>query len=443
MTTKIKQKDTFTKENKKKVETLLESYFTYLKNQYDQNKLEQVEQCEALFLLSSAYPNFENLEEWEEIGYKLCWEIKNYLEASAPNFLGVGMVGSGGIGYLAFFVNLYKEKTGNLGGFSRSLNKLLLDVAYQYSQTYSQYKEGTKTSHYDVIQGISGVVYYLLDFDWAQEDAEKLKAMLRYLASLTDSYQYKGKEVMKFHVQKENLFLDVEKEVYPDGIYDFGIAHGMVGPLLALCKAKAKGIMGTQSEGATKKIWEMYETFVDIEDGIALWPAKLDYHDYIKGILTLEHTNHGRASWCYGNLGITRALQLAARYQGNKTKERLYGGYLKDIIVQPTKEYQLDNFCLCHGYASVLAIASYYYEETLDQEVAEKINEIVENFFIQVDNKFSSYDNIFEEKEFQTMFYDEQLGFVQGFLEDFQGFILTLIHLRGPQPALGQLLLIQ
>lgn len=442
MPTETKEKTMLTNTNKEKAERFLAEYFTYLKGKYFENKLERWEQIQALFMLSSAYPNLKSPEEWEEIGYKLCWEIKSYLEATSPNLYG-GMFSSGGVGHLAYLVNMYQEKTGNLSGFSRDLNALLLEVNHQYSQTYLHYILGAKSAHFDVIQGISGALYYLLDFDWNQEDTEKLRDMLRYLASLTENYQYKNQEVMKFHIHKENIFLDAEKQIYPDGVYDFGIAHGIVGPLLALDKAKSKGITIAESERAIKKIWEMYETFTTIENGIALWPGKLDYHDYLKGLLDKNYSYQVRASWCYGNLGIARALQLAARYEGNGRKEQLYGKYLKDIIIQPSKDYLLDNFCICHGYASVLAIASYFYEETSDNNVADKINEIVEKFFVQLDAHYDNYETLFERKEFQKMFFETQEDFIDGFLEGPEGLLLTLINLLYPQPALGQLLLIQ
>ena len=75
-----------------------------------------------------------------------------------------------GLGKEAFAVNIFARRTGLLQTFSRKLNTLLLDFAYQYINMIESSTLFNSTQFYDVISGVSGVLYYLLDFEWEIHD---------------------------------------------------------------------------------------------------------------------------------------------------------------------------------------------------------------------------------------------------------------------------------
>lgn len=112
-------------------------------------------------------------------------------------------------------------------------------------------------SNHDMISGISGAVYYLLDCDYTKEEKHILKACIEYLVALTRDTKFEGKSIIKFHVLQPNQNPNFNQEKFKRGNINFGLAHGMLGPLIALAKAHAKGFNIEGLKDGIEKVYHL------------------------------------------------------------------------------------------------------------------------------------------------------------------------------------------
>lgn len=427
-------------QNINRAKHFIDNYFSYLKEQWEKGLVSFEYYPDMLLTIADAYPFLSSQDKWEEIGYSLCRGIKEKLISYGVYRNALGMFG--GLGIQAFAVNLYRKQTGNLPAFATSLNQLLLDEVAEKAEMLLQASENnTSAFDYDAIGGISGNLHYLLDFEWNIESKKKMMKMTEYLVSLTLCHEYKGHKVLNFYIPYENLFSSLQDQ-FPDGNYNLGLSHGMVGPLIALCKAWAKGIRVDGMETAIETIFRMYETFYVERDGVVIWPTCLSLESYLMGSCAAKDTQQSRASWCYGNVGMARGLQLAAKYQQDVPRIKKYGEYLADMIDQPVENFRLSNPCLCHGYASVMAIAMAADMDQPDPRLARSMNQLfTEALLVMSGTKETPYCNgsHFDINLIINDYFEDDTSFLQGL----GGLVLALLNVMHPGLEFGRLLMIQ
>lgn len=340
---------------------IIDAYFDKIMNLYHKNKIPIECYVDILIIISDALPYLKD-NIWEKIGYSLCEKIKCEIETEGINPYQIGMFSH--LGHQAFAVNLYFNRTGNLPTFSNSLNNLLLKIASKRAQALLDSKPSTFASHYDCIAGISGILYYLLDVVDIDQNLNMLTPMVNYLIYLTKFHKYGGYLISNFHIPKENLYTDLEKRLYQNGYLNLGLSHGMLGPLLAMSKAKLKGLETTELSKAIETINTIYNRFMKFIDRRPVWPCYIAPMEYIKN-LEPQYTSLlkiQRSSWCYGNVSIARGFHMLHKNNKNYSMAAKYMDYLIEIIDTPIKNYNLDNPGICHGFASIIAIGAYAYD---------------------------------------------------------------------------------
>lgn len=377
----LQRKVQMTEKQENGCKRIIEDYLNY----YWSKEFNPRFQWDFLLVLTELYPLFKDKNMWEEIGYRICKQIKEGIEKNGISINTLGMIG--GIGYQTFLVQQYYKKTGNLKKFSESLNKALLQYASEKAKLVCKENKRTNAMDYDLIYGLSGNLYYLLDFQWLEKEKQQLLNIINYLVHLTETHLYKGKEVINFHLVCEEQFREDEKITFPNGNLNFGISHGMLGPLIALTKAYKKGFKEKNVENAIHKLFSLYEEFRRYDKQVPVWPTQLKYEDYISKRFT-EDIRAVRAGWCYGNLGIARGLMKAADYMGDIKRKELYKRDLIKIFEQPWKDYHLNSSILCHGYASVLAVKnitelSEIGKVSLKQHEKEGFNRIIDEYMLE------------------------------------------------------------
>ena len=180
---------------------------------------------------------------------------------------------------------------------------------------------------------------------------------------IVQDYIYQGKEILRYHIRRKQQWLKWERSHMKRGHINFGTAHGIIGPLVALSKARKLNILEENQNYAIEKLIGLYENFCVEENGILRYPRRLAIEDYIKGRKTDLTENSG---WCYGNLSIIRALMKVAWYSGNKEKYQYYLDKFVAIIEQPIEAYRLNSPIVCHGYGSVVSLQIYAFLESGD-----------------------------------------------------------------------------
>lgn len=280
-----------------------------------------------------------------------------------------------GIGNVAFSIRNLAIETKGLKKFSEYLDQLLGLIIQKYVKSLKEIS--VIPAHYDVLYGVAGVLYYLLDYTPRFDIVEEI---INYLVWLTQEGIYKRDKVINFHIKREQQYLESERREMPDGQINFGLAHGMVGPLIALAKAKYKGYTGNGVDDAIEIIFRMYENFSFYEENIIKFPTQLPYKAYVDKKVINPTFNAG---WCYGNLGIVRGLMKSAKYLEYNDKYVLYEKELLKIINQPLEKYNLHVPVLCHGFSSVVAVQYAIYKEnrneafllTAERNILKTINE--------------------------------------------------------------------
>lgn len=317
-----------------------------------------------LLFVSELLPHMKQQDKWIGFGYDLCKIIKQGME-SYGCFHETGMFT--GLGYPCFVVNTFCKQANILQGFAHSMNKVLL-IATAEKLKQIRYSPSRDANH-DMINGISGTLYYLLDCDCTQDEKKIITNCIEYLLELTKNIDYNGKTVIKFHVLQPDQNPNYDQEDYKDGSINLGLAHGMLGPLIALAKAHSRGFSVDGLRDGIEKIYLLYETFKSVnEDEIPLWPGKLTVEEYVKGVCLPEHL-HEQSSWCYGNIGIIRGLQKVSGYMKWREREVSYIEAMKAVLAQDLKQYKLFSPSLCHGYASLVAIQTCAYSTYADPEL--------------------------------------------------------------------------
>lgn len=414
-----------------KLNKFLEYYFEYVEEQYDLEIINPIYYCDLLLTISEVYPLLESKDKWERIGYDLCKGLKQDIERYGVSENNIGMIG--GLGYTCFCVSIYSKRTRNLSGFSNTLNRLLLQKSIEFMEKVSV-KIDVNMNDYDSVVGVSGLLYYLLDFQWDDNSIIQLKQLIEYLVGLTKYYEYEGHSVIKFHLNNENQFRDDEKLEFPNGNINFGLAHGMIGPLIALTKAYSKEIKVKGMEYAINTLFELYDKFKIYNGNIAAWPTQLSLEDYIKGEFS-DNLRPIMASWCYGNTGIARGLQKSAKYMNYTQREKVYTKDLISITNQPIDQYNLHETILCHGYSSVLCIRMMAYRDSKDRHFIEIIEKDIDAI---LDRFPQSNDNSYDMNKIIKELFKEDISFLMGI----SGVALSLLGAVLEDTENGRLLLV-
>lgn len=302
---------------------------------------------DVLLLAADILPHVENQAEWVGLGLEIRREIQQTVECCGCP-LSASMLH--GLGYRCFAVRGFCEQAHVMGGFSRELDHLLFLAAGRKAEQAR--RRPARCADYDLVCGLSGTLYYLLDCGCTREERAILVSCIEYLLSLVQDTVLGGMAIPRFHRLPPGQSPGAFQQ---DGIW-FGLAHGMLGPLIALAKAHAKGFSVEGLEEGIEILYRLYETYqLADEHSVPCWPGAISPEEYREGACRPERPCVP-SSWCCGNLGILRGLQKAAGYMNWPERERTYLEAMKGFLAQDCTAYHLAGPSLCHGYSGLAAI---------------------------------------------------------------------------------------
>ncbi|UDN58935.1 MULTISPECIES: lanthionine synthetase LanC family protein [unclassified Clostridioides] len=426
-------------ESKNRVINFINLYFDEIKKQFI-NKSLNLNYAESILLsIADGFFLFNSNEKeiFDEIGYFLCKYIKEDLEKYGI-YKSLGMLS--GFGYTCFCVNSYSNITGNLKKFSNTLNNILLNEVYENVKKY--YHQDLCVDKYDLISGISGNLYYLLDCNFILDcDIKKIKYIVRYLVylSLYDN------EFINYFISKFDSLTNLEKEnsKFKNGSLNFGLSHGIIAPLVAISKAYSLGFIVSEIEDSIKTIYSLYnnEHFKIKKNGLEFWPSQISMDEYLNKTVVKYFVMN--SSWCYGNFSIYRCLYKTLEYYdlSEKNKKR-YLECLYNISIINIDEHNLLSPSLCHGYAGVLCQILQCYYETSDCQYLKQISNILK----KIESLYNN-NNLMIEKDYKILMDDNNI-FREGFKYDFSllegrtGIVLSFLNLFNNNLSYCKLLLI-
>ncbi|MCC0648804.1 lanthionine synthetase LanC family protein [Clostridioides sp. ZZV15-6598] len=387
---------------------------------YEKGLLRKEEYDQILFFCSEIL-NQNLVEEYNvDIEKNLLYVLEafknNIYSGNDADFKFMGMFR--GIGNITISLNNINKKYNNLKQFSDFFN----DIFIKYSETYLGIikDKPLAPAHYDSIYGVSGILYYLLDYENMRNDII-VNDFTRYLIDLSKNKLYKGFKTINFHIEKEQQSLEKEKITQPDGHINFGIAHGMIGPLITLAKVKYLKYDIKGLDEAIEILFKLYEKFAILDDGVLKYPTQLPFQNYIENKELNYSFNTG---WCYGNISIVRGLMKVSKYMSFKDKYQYYKEELLKIINQPIEQYNLELPILCHGYASVVEIQISAYKETHDKRF---LNTLERNILRLIDEHKKISTLTKDNDVFVEDLYNSNYNYDFSLLQGIGGVTLTLI----------------
>ena len=344
-------------EKKEMINNILSRYLQVIYNEQD-----SVSNDAAVYytlFLSEVYPLINDKDFADEIIYSMINKIRDKIENG--DVLGISLFN--GLSEVGLALYAAKKNTNHYGKFLKTINNIICYSIEENIKYYYEEMRNLAMQQFECIYGLAGVTTYLLYFKNDEIVNSALKKSLRYLVEITKDKEVYGKQVPGWHISSEKQFREELKEKYPKGNFNFGLSHGIAGPLVALSKAYNEGVIVKGQKEAIKKIINFYMKFKDKdEDGNTCWPTLLKYEEYINGLKVMR--DNKKVSWCYGSIGIARALYFAGEALGDKETRQLSVQIMESIALLPEEKYYLISPTLCHGYAGVLSILNAMWKDT-------------------------------------------------------------------------------
>lgn len=358
---------------------------------------------------------------------------KNFFTVDSISHLEtMGVAHSLGEFYLA--VNNIHRKTGELNRLLDSLENQIIALSVHRKDMKNRY------SYYDLISGPTGIIYNLLDSSSILENDNKMsgiREVISYLITLCQNYDYKGKMIPKYHVLKNKRMTSEEMVMFPDGYIDFGMAHGILAPLITLSKVAHMGIYIEGLDRMIKQLKYEFERFSVVYNGILSFPSKLSIYDYRESKKTSYPIVNG--SWCYGNLSILRGLMKVSKYCELENEYEEYEKMVTAFLGQDMDYYGLNNFTLCHGLCSVISVQLSTYYERKNPSLIHTLERNLSSVLEQHLNKFSANSTeLSEEEKYYGIEYRNDFSLLNGV----GGVISVLNHSIEEQVSYNRALLI-
>nr|CAA79470.1 NisC protein [Lactococcus lactis] len=325
-------------------------------------------------------------------------KIDNYIEYIVSKLSTYGLLtgslysGAAGIALSILHLREDDEKYKNL---LDSLNRYIEYFVIEKIEGFNL--ENITPPDYDVIEGLSGILSYLLLINDEQYDDLKI-LIINFLSNLTKE----NKGLISLYIKSENQMSQSESEMYPLGCLNMGLAHGLAGAGCILAYAHIKGYSNEASLSALQKIIFIYEKFeLEIKNQF-LWKDGL-VADELKKEKVIREASFIRDAWCYGGPGIS----LLYLYGGLALDNDYFVDKAEKILESAMqRKLGIDSYMICHGYSGLIEICSLF-KRLLNTK---KFDSYIEEFNV-------NSEQILEE-------YGDESG--TGFLEGISGCILVL-----------------
>lgn len=202
-------------------------------------------------------------------------------------------------------------------------------------------------AEYDLLHGLTGIGAHLLRHT---PGSDALAAVLGYLVALTQPLTIDGETLPGWWCAH-----DAYRRYTPGGHANFGMAHGITGPLALLAQAQRRGAVVDGQGEAIATITAWFDRWQQLTEHGHWWPEGITRVEAAAG--RPQVTGPGRPSWCYGTPGITRALQLAAIATADTTRQQAAENALTTCLADPQQLDRITGPGLCHGAAGLFQTA--------------------------------------------------------------------------------------
>lgn len=252
---------------------------------------------------------------------------------------------------LAFAVHGAADRPGR---YERALESLDARVATvtrrRIDQAHARIDRGDcpALAEFDLISGLTGLGAHLLRRD---SNGALIRPILAYLVRLTEPL---GAEDLPGwwtdQAPTGHRFTGL-----PGGHGNFGMAHGVSGPLALLSLTMRRGIVVDGQVEAIKRICLWLDAWQQNHDTGPWWPETITLEEIRLG--RPKRTRPMRPSWCYGTPGLARAQQLAGQATADTHRQCLAEQALIGCLTDREQLRRITGSSLCHGWAGLFQTA--------------------------------------------------------------------------------------
>ncbi|TDB77584.1 lanthionine synthetase [Actinomadura sp. KC216] len=221
-------------------------------------------------------------------------------------------------------------------------------------------------AEYDLLHGLTGIGAYLLRH---APGNDALGRILQYLVRLTEPLRTGGRSLPGWWARHGPNVKDTHAA--RGGHANFGMAHGVAGPLALLAQAMRAGITVDRQADAIGRICAFLDAWHHNDALGSWWPQWITMDDLRTG--RSNQPGPGRPSWCYGTPGLARAQQLAAIATGDDHRRHLAEASLVACLSDPTQLNKLVDGSLCHGWAGVYQTTLRASRDALNSQISARL----------------------------------------------------------------------
>ena len=209
---------------------------------------------------------------------------------------------------------------------------------------------------YDLINGLTGLGVYALARWPEAAGADCLPAVVEHLAR-----RARRDSDGAYWWTPPALLLGPQRQRYPDGGVDLGVAHGMAGVLPLLARAHALGAGGELAG----------PLLADAVRWLLAHAVPGRSGQTVPGFLAAgTAARPARTAWCYGDPGVAMALLLAARDAGEPGWAEAATRLALHAAARPPEETGVTDAGLCHGTAGLAHLFNRMHQFTGEPELA-------------------------------------------------------------------------
>jgi hypothetical protein len=227
-------------------------------------------------------------------------------------------------------------------------------------------RERPALAEFDLIYGLTGLGAHLLRRD---PQGELIRDVLAYLVRLTEPLD-RDPDILP------GWWTDLAPNgrpspEFPGGHGNFGMAHGVSGPLALLGLAARYGVTVEGHLQAVGRICAWLDRWQQNSGAGPWWPEWITLDEYRTG--RLHQTAPLRPSWCYGTPGQARAQQLAALATGGTARRRTAEAAALACLSDQAQLARITDGGLCHGLAGLVRACGRIAADAAGPEIAEQL----------------------------------------------------------------------
>ncbi|WP_106766270.1 lanthionine synthetase C family protein [Paenibacillus faecalis] len=313
---------------------------------------------------------------YDEIGHQYMLDMKARIDEEGIQQLSLW----GGLaGILMGAKALSRDRTRYTHFIDQMLNLFTNHYKLQLDASVEAISSGGDMFHYDVIQGWSGMGRCLLHFIDQPHIRKAVEDILEYCVLLAQPKTVNGQLVPGWHIPSRFLIHEHERELYPNGLFNCGLSHGIPGVLAFLSLSYEQGVIVQGHKEAIETITGWLIQWASEDEYGLFWPASISWEEQITNTYLREPKS--REAWCYGSPGVARSLWLAGTALDQPEWKDTALSAMLATFKRPLEQWNLFSPIFCHGWSGLLQITNRMWRESGHKDLQRERGRLIQLIF--------------------------------------------------------------